>query len=176
VKRWLWILTGLAVTVLPVIWDLTRPPDATPTHIPPRVLAIVTRVVDGDTFHADHRGRYVDVRLIGVHTPETVAPGKPIECFGPEASAFTESTLEGQRVWLEFDADRTDPYGRTLAYVWVRVEAPDGTARAALFNRQLVADGYATVETVPPDTRYASRFEAAERYAREHNLGLWGAC
>ena len=101
-------------------------------------------------------------------TPETVAPGQPIECFGPEASAFTTKTLDGETVRLEFDVDRIDPYGRTLAYLWM----PDGS----MFNRTLVRDGFATVATYPPDTRYVQRFQAAQRDARGDGRGLWGAC
>jgi micrococcal nuclease len=130
--------------------------------------AVVIRVVDGDTAHVRYRGRDVAVRFIGVDTPETVAPGQPVECYGPEASAFTTRRLSGRRVRLEFDVDRIDPYGRTLAYVWTR----DGS----MFNELLVRRGYATVATYPPDTRYVSRFEAAEREAKAADRGLWRAC
>ncbi len=129
--------------------------------------AVVTRVVDGDTIHVEYRGRDVDVRLIGVDTPETVAPGRPVECGGPAASRFTERRLDGERVRLEFDVQRIDPYGRTLAYVWLGDR---------LFNRTLVARGYAQVATYPPDVKYVHVFLAAQRGARNRGLGLWGSC
>jgi micrococcal nuclease len=129
--------------------------------------AVVTRVVDGDTIHVEYRGRDVDVRLIGVDTPETVAPGQPVECGGPAASRFTERQLDGRRVRLEFDVQRIDPYGRTLAYVWLGDR---------LFNRTLVARGYAQVATYPPDVKYVDVFLAAQRRARSRGLGLWGSC
>ena len=131
-------------------------------------MALVTRVVDGDTAHVRFRGRDVTIRFIGVDTPETVAPGQPIECYGPEASRFTTGELTGTRVRLEFDVERIDPYGRTLAYLWM----PDGS----MFNETLVRDGFATVATYPPDTRYVRRFEGAERTARASGSGLWGTC
>jgi micrococcal nuclease len=131
-------------------------------------LATVTRVVDGDTAHVRLRGRDVTVRFIGVDTPETVAPGQPIECFGPEASHFTTRRLTGQRIRLEFDVDRIDPFGRTLAYLWL----PDGS----LFNETLVRRGFATVATYPPDTRYVERLDASQRVAKAAGRGLWGAC
>jgi micrococcal nuclease len=131
------------------------------------VSAVVTRVVDGDTAHMRVDGRDVDVRFIGIDTPETVAPDQPIECYGPQASAYTERRLEGRRVELEFDVEREDRYGRTLAYVWLDDE---------LFNETLVRDGYALVTTFPPDVRYVDRFVAAQRDARDHDRGLWGAC
>jgi len=141
-----------------------RSPNLTPAA---RRTALVTRVVDGDTAHVRYHGRDVTIRFIGVDTPETVAPGQPIECYGPEASAFTTKKLAGETVRLEFDVDRIDPYGRTLAYIWL-----GGT----LFNETLVRDGFATVATYPPDTRYVQRFQAAQGDARGDGRGLWGAC
>lgn len=128
---------------------------------------LVTRVVDGDTAEMLIEGGEVDVRFIGIDTPETVAPGQPVECYGQEASAYTESRLEGRTVRLEYDVERTDRYGRTLAYVWIGDE---------LFNERLVAEGYALVTTYPPNVAYVDRFVAAQRAAREAGRGLWDAC
>ena len=130
-------------------------------------VVLVTRVVDGDTIVVRDAGADVRVRLIGVDTPESVKPGTPVECFAIAASNFTKRELTGVGVRLEYDVDRFDRYGRTLAYVWV------GTT---MFNEELVAEGYAAVETVPPDVRYADRFLAAQRTARAHDRGLWSAC
>ena len=92
----------------------------------------VERVIDGDTVVLDGGER---VRLIGVDTPETVHPTKPVERFGREASEFTKSMAEGQRVRLEYESggDREDRYGRTLAYVYLG----DGT----LLNREIIEQG-----------------------------------
>jgi micrococcal nuclease len=138
-----------------------------PSPISGRSSATVTRVVDGDTVIARVDGEELRVRLIGIDTPETVAPDQPVECYGPAASAFTHRRLEGRDVELEFDVERLDRYGRTLAYVWLGGE---------LFNETLVREGYAVVTTFPPDVRYVDRFVAAQRAAREQHLGLWGAC
>ncbi len=124
-------------------------------------------MIDGDTVEVRYRGRELTVRLIGVDTPETVAPGRPVECGGPAASRFTRRRLEGERVGLEFDVERLDPYGRTLAYVWLGDR---------LFNRMLVAKGYAQVATYPPNVEHVRAFLTAQRHAREANLGLWGQC
>ncbi len=110
----------------------------------------------------------VTIRFIGVDTPETVAPGQPIECYGPESSRFTTRRLTGQRIRLTFDVERIDPFGRTLAYLWL--------ADGSMFNELLVRRGLATVATYPPDTRYVERFEAAQRAARGAGRGLWSAC
>ena len=94
--------------------------------------AVVLRVVDGDTIDIrdDVRGR-LRVRLLGIDTPETKKPGYTVGCWGPEATEFAESTMAGQRVALEPDPtqDRTDRYGRTLAYL---VRATAGTTRSRL--------------------------------------------
>ena len=82
---------------------------------------IVERVIDGDTLVMENGER---VRLIGVDTPETKHPTKPVEHFGKEAAAFTQRIVEGKRVRLEFDPanaarghkDSTQQR-RTLAYV-----------------------------------------------------------
>lgn len=81
--------------------------------------AIVKRVVDGDTIVVTYHGKEEKVRLIGVNTPETVDPRRPVEYFGKEASAFTKNLLPpGTRVRLEFDWEKRDKYGRMLAYVY----------------------------------------------------------
>jgi micrococcal nuclease len=135
--------------------------------MPPGVRAVVTRVVDGDTFEARIDGDIVDIRLIGIDTPETVDPTQPVECFGPEASAFTERRLDHDAVLLEWDVERVDPFGRTLAYVWIG---------GRLFNEDIVRKGYATVATFPPNVAHVERLVEAERRARRDGLGLWSSC
>jgi micrococcal nuclease len=143
-----------------------RAPENRPTA-PPAPTAVVTRVVDGDTVEASYRGAIIDIRLIGIDTPETVHPIEPVECFGPAASRFTTASLSGDAVRLEFDVERRDQYGRRLAYVW---------DEGKLFNLLLVRRGLATVSTYPPNMRYVARFTAAQQQARAAGLGLWGRC
>ena len=107
-----------------------------------------------------------NVRLIGIDTPETVDPGEPVQPLGPEASQFTTRELEGQEVALEFDQERTDSFGRPLAYVW--------TSGSELFNETLVREGLAQVATFEPNVRYEDRFLAAQEEARAECLGIWG--
>lgn len=143
-------------------------PSPSPTRSrPPRPTAVVARVIDGDTIEVTLGARTVDVRLIGVDTPETVDPGSPVECYGKAASDFTQRALEGQSVRLEYDVERLDQYGRTLAYVW---------HEGKLFNEVLVHRGYADVLTIPPNVRYEDRFVQAYREARAAERGLWGEC
>lgn len=121
----------------------------------------VVRVVDGDTLILDGNQR---VRLIGVDTPETVHPSRPVEQFGKEASAFTRRMAEGRRVRLAYDDDRTDRYDRTLAYVYLE----DGT----LLNAEIIRQGYGYAYTRFP-FRLMDEFRAYEREARDNRRGLW---
>jgi micrococcal nuclease len=77
----------------------------------------VLRIIDGDTVVIEQNGAPVKVRLIGVDTPETVHPNRPVEAYGREASRFTTNLLKGEAVYLEHDHQKTDRYGRTLAYL-----------------------------------------------------------
>jgi endonuclease YncB( thermonuclease family) len=125
------------------------------------------RVVDGDTIEiAPAVNGLTEVRLIGVDTPETSYPSYGEQPYGQEAKDFTTSRLRGERVALELDVEKVDPYGRLLAYVWLS----DGS----MFNQKLVREGYAQVATFPPNVKYADRFLEAQREAREANRGLWG--
>ena len=95
---------------------------------------LVKRVIDGDTIQLSNGEQ---VRLIGVDTPETKHPRKPVEYFGKEASAFTKKMVEGKSVRLEYDWQRRDIYGRTLAYVYLT----DGT----FLNAEIIKQGYGHV-------------------------------
>src|SRR3989337_1271784 len=96
---------------------------------------LVTQVVDGDTIRVGRGWRNTKVRLLGVDTPETVHPDKPVEFFGSEASEFTKKSLKGKKVHLEFEhLNQMDKYGRLLAYVYLS----DGS----LFNAELIKRRY----------------------------------
>ena len=127
----------------------------------------VTKVVDGDTIRVDDNGQRQTIRLIGMDTPESVDPRKPVQCFAHEASAQAETVLNGQSVYLETDPsqDSVDRYGRTLAYVW--------TESGRLFNLDMIAEGYAHEYTYDLPYRYQQIFRTAEDDARTNERGLW---
>ena len=133
------------------------------------------RVVDGDTAVITVDGAERRVRLLGVDTPETVHPNKPVEFFGPEASAFTKQTLTGKRVWLEYDKSPQDRYSRHLAYVWTAKPKSinDETMRRDMFNARLLLGGYAKVLIIKPNNRYAKEFAEFEKEARNARRGVW---
>lgn len=126
--------------------------------------AIVTRVIDGDTIELTDRRR---VRYIGIDTPETVDPRRPVECFGREAAGENRNLVEGKEVRLEKDISDVDRYGRLLRYVYVDDQ---------MINEVLVRGGFAHASTFPPDVKYQDQFRNVEREARDNNRGLWEGC
>lgn len=129
---------------------------------------IVSKVYDGDTIVAGRGWRATTVRLIGVDTPETVHPDKPVEFYGPEASEFARRSLAGRWVRIETEPGRPggeiDRYGRLLGYVYTE----DGTN----FNLEIVKRGYGRAYTRFP-FKYQREFKEAERKARAEGIGLW---
>lgn len=132
--------------------------------------ATVDFVIDGDTIDAIIDGREERIRLIGIDTPETKRPNTPIECFGPEATAFTESLLPvGTAIRIERDTVNRDDFGRLLGYVY---RADDGI----FVNYEVIRQGFATPLSIAPNTTYADLFVDAARAAESDDVGLWSAC
>lgn len=129
----------------------------------------VVDVVDGDTAKVRIGGLTTTLRLIGIDTPETKDPRRPVECFGREASAKASKLLAGQTVRLTYDSsqDRIDRYGRTLAYVWLS----DGQS----YGWQMLHDGFASEYTYDLPYRYQAQFRAEQADARDARRGLWAA-
>jgi micrococcal nuclease len=133
-----------------------------------RIAANVTRVADGDSFYVGLPDGEEEVRMIGVDTPETVDPDQPVQCYGPEASAFTHRLLApGTRVELELGAETRDTYGRLLAYVYL-----DGHLVEAMLARR----GLARPLTIAPNDALAPLFERLAASAGRSGRGMWGAC
>jgi micrococcal nuclease len=132
--------------------------------------ARVTRVVDGDTIVVDLGGHTEKVRLLGIDTPETKSPTKPVQCFGKEASAHTADLLPAStEVHLERDVEERDAYGRLLAYVY---RASDGL----FVNLDLAQGGFASLLTYQPNVAHVDELTAAVGDARSRAAGLWGRC
>ena len=129
----------------------------------------VTQFDDGDTVIVNMGGVEEKVRFIGVDTPETKDPRKPVQCFGKTASAFTKNLIGDQPVKLESDPTNTnrDRYGRLLRYVYL----PDGT----LVNLEIIKQGYGFAYVGFP-VQKLEEFKAAQVEARASNRGLWAGC
>ena len=135
-----------------------------------KVLITILKVVDGDTVDIDIKGNTERVRLIGVNTPETKHPTKPIECFGPEASAYLTQLLpKGTHVRIERDIEARDRYGRMLLYLYRESDN-------FFINLDLVLRGYGTPMSIEPNTFHRNNFVRAAAQAEAANVGLWKAC
>ncbi len=146
--------------------ELTFPDPA--RAVKPGYFAVKT-VHDGDTIDVMMAGKTETVRLIGIDTPETKDPRKPVQCFGKAASQQTKSLLEGKSVKLEADpvsGDR-DKYQRLLRFVY----RDDGL----FINQYLVENGYAFAYTIFPNSKLDD-FRVWEKVARAQSRGLWGGC
>lgn len=119
----------------------------------------VVRIVDGDTVRISYEGVDTSVRLIGIDTPE------PNEDYGKEAALFIQNLLQDEYVYLRFGAEKTDIYGRMLAYLY---RVPDGL----FVNLEIVRQGYGRVET-----RFSfDHFNLFDNYNERAQLaakGLW---
>jgi micrococcal nuclease len=134
------------------------------------VLITILNVIDGDTVDIDIDGNTERVRLIGVNTPETKHPTKPIECFGPEASAYLTQLLpKGTHVRIERDIEARDRYGRMLLYLYRELDN-------LFINLDLVLRGYGTPMSIEPNIFHRNDFVHAAALAETTNVGLWQAC
>lgn len=128
----------------------------------------VERVIDGDTIEVSPpaAGRSEDVRLLYVDTPESAIPGEEPQPYGEAAAQFATERLEGKRIRLGYDTEKTDPYGRALATVTLPGE--DRT-----FNETLVARGYAQVAIFEPNDSLAGTLYDLQSQARQEERGIW---
>jgi len=129
----------------------------------------VTSVVDGDTIKINMDGTIETLRLIGIDTPETVDPRKPVQCFGVEASNKAKELLFGKQIRIESDPtqDTRDKYGRLLVYVY----RSDGL----FFNKYMIEQGYAYEYTYETPYKYQSDFKTVQQLAQSNQRGLWSS-
>ena len=131
--------------------------------------AIVTKVIDGDTIEL---GDCRVIRYLGIDTPETVHPEKPIECFGPESSEYNKKLVHGEKILLFKGKKDKDMFGRYLRYVVVRNSGN-------FVNNDLVKNGYAIVYEKYKDDNDFDVYENlvyAMKNAKDKELGLWSDC
>lgn len=169
------IITYLCLLLFSIVclWHLhhqVQSPEASVYSKPDPILYglyDVVRVIDGDTIVIDIEGEHKTVRLIGVDTPESVHPDAARNTDeGTIASEWTASLLTDTKVYIEYDVDRTDDYGRTLAYVYL----DDGIT---MVQNELLKNGIAKVMTILPNERYAFQFTRLEAEAQKTGAGFW---
>lgn len=128
----------------------------------------VTSVVDGDTVKINLNGTIETIRIIGINTPETVDPRKPVECFGKEASDKAKSLLTNQTIIIEQDLSQgdRDKYGRLLRYIIL----PNGKD----YGLEMISGGYAYEYTYDKPYSKQSLYKSAQNTAQTNKVGLWG--
>ncbi len=176
--------------------DTLVPIQTSTSFCAPERDAIVACTLDGDTVDLDSCGEGERVRFLGVSAPEIAHEPEPAECWGDEATAWVDPRLTGRVITLEFDAECTDIYGRTLAWLWVEGDAGDSLADdlrefddlasyfnddgsfRVLFNDLVIRAGQARLydEGFAQDVRYYERLQASEDLAAVEGRGLWGVC
>lgn len=153
----------LALTLFALHPSALEVPDLDRAEIPSQVID----VQDGDTIKLANG---TEVRYLGLDTPETHHPEKPVEYFGVKTSEFNQKLVRERRVKLEYDVQKKDQYGRHLAYVYVK---QDG--KWINVNAELLRQGYARLDTRPPNVKYSDYFLELEQGARSNCRGLWRA-
>lgn len=127
----------------------------------------VTKVVDGDTIDVKINGRVERVRLIGINTPESVDPHRPVECYGPESAKEASALLDNKLVKLASDPTQTDrdKFGRLLRYV---------TTEAGLdYNLEIIKRGFAFEYTYKNHYKFQAQYKVAQLEAQKNKIGLW---
>lgn len=159
------LIFSLIVAIYEFYWSAT--PDQSILGVNESLVPVVA-VVDGDTFKVDINGTIETVRLVGINTPESVDPRKPVECMGKEASDRLKTLIANTSVRLEKDPTQSnkDRYGRLLRFTFL----PDGTDVGLL----LIEEGYAS-ESLYSKTphKYRQQYLSAEQQAQQQQKGLW---
>jgi micrococcal nuclease len=158
------LVVSLAVFILERFFGFSFSKEQPTSGCSNKVICIsrVASVVDGDTIKLETGET---VRYIGINTPETVHPSKPVECFGKEASKKNKELVDQKEVRLEKDISDKDKYGRLLRYVYTNDDL--------LVNAVLVEEGFAYASNYPPDEEFKERFGIAEKEAKQEKRGLW---
>ncbi len=146
--------------------------QTTEAEASPSTTSKVIKVVDGDTVTVETNGVRETIRVIGINTPETVDPRKPVECFGQEASSRAHELLDNQTVTLEADSTQgeRDKYDRLLRYVFL--------SNGSDFGKQMISEGYAYEYTYSTPYKYQQDYKTSQSDAENAKRGLWadGAC
>ena len=134
----------------------------------------VERVIDGDTIQVRDlkTDKTFRVRYLSIDTPELEGPGYK-SCFGEQAKDKNEELVSDKKLILEFDRDKYDRFGRTLAYIYTLDEAGD---KETFVNLELVKEGYARFYLDKQNIRYQDELVQASLDAHNDFLGLWGSC
>lgn len=166
-----WIFTLIAICLVAFVTCVTG--YVQKRHSDGSIIKVsVVRVIDGDTIVIHDGTEAITIRMIGIDAPESVSINEEENSiYGEMASDYTKQRLQsGTTVYLTFDKEKADQYGRTLAYVWMDDNLSDTDT---LFQKQMLEDGYAISMRFEPNTLYADLLEASMYAAMMEKRGLW---
>ena len=138
----------------------------------------LVRVVDGDTIVISKDGKEEKVRFLEVNTPESVhSDESKNNAYGDMASDYTKNKLSDvSTIYLEYDKEKYDRYGRTLAYIWLKEDVDPSSPediKAHCLNAQLLMDGMAECVIYAPNDKNETLFRELEQTAINESTGLW---
>ena len=167
-RCWVVVTRILFLTLMLGACGSSSEPDTTEAQ---RAHPTLSEVIDGDTVIVRFpNGREEAVRLLGIDTPETVDPTRPVQCFGREAAEHLGTLVPpGTPLTLERDLEARDRFGRLLAYIY---RSSDGL----FINAEMLRLGFADLSIFEPNTAHQPAFVAAVTTARTSSVGLWDAC
>jgi micrococcal nuclease len=126
--------------------------------------AYVTRVVDGETLYAEVAGRLEVVRYLEVNAPQIAHPTRGPEPYAALTREVNRRLVEGKWIYLVFEGEPRDRFGRLLAYVWVG---------DVFVNAMLIHRGFGEAATSTTPTPYGEYFRSLEAGARQDARGFW---
>ena len=180
IKFFITVLVTLSLVFLPCLPSYSQAYDNKNINkARDKIKASVAEIVDADTIKIWINNRIERLRFIGIDAPEIHKNRKAyymarkkhkdieeILKMGKKAKEYLLSVIKpGDIVWVEFDVQLRDKYGRLLGYVYLE--------NGEMLNEKILKDGYAYILTIPPNVKYVDRFYRAYRYALENKKGLW---
>ena len=120
-----------------LVFEFIFPEEEAEPSRPDLIPVELVKTIDGDTIKIVYEGKEQNVRYLLIDTPETNHPRLGKQPFGEKAKERNQELMTSGKLEIEFDiGQRTDKYGRLLAYIYI-----DGES----VQEKLLAEGLARV-------------------------------
>lgn len=145
----------IIVFIISILFYFFAPKDTVKLH----------HCIDGDTAKFNIKGKLTTVRFLAINAPEIAKEDKPAEPYGNASSEFTCDILKNAKeIKLEYEKEKMDKHGRTLAWVFVDNK---------LLNAEIARAGFAKVAYLYDKYKYTEQVKHAEKEAKLKKLNLW---
>lgn len=133
--------------------------------------ATVLSVIDGNTLKVNYQERKENIRLIGIHTPDSRDNNKVqggsnrsrhdinIITANDKTEYLKKLVKPGDKVTIEFDVQHKDKDGNLLVYAYL--------INDKMLNEETLKAGYDNFMEIQANTKYQSKFLKAYRKAKE---------